>query len=346
MASIFPQCDSRLLDAIRNASGAIIVAHKNPDGDAIASSLAMAAILERMGKRTELLNDGPFLRGDIRRFEDRFRNEASDEFISTSPLVIVLDCSTPDRPGDAFRRISDLDRIVIDHHSSGVPFAAEGMSYIVPESPSTTLCINDHIIDMSINPEIRRRVSRIMEKAIRLDLYKQEVRNFFQRVSNYITVNKGLDKMSDGEIAAWFALDKLTQNKRYVYIEPAKTEDNGNTLRFSDTKLYNISADSAHGVVMDMVQKKTPTSINNAEFKTLADSTLYRIGFGNVFLYQLAPIGERGDFIMTIGPKIISITPKSNRHLYNRAYSTFMNVLADGLRVPLLRALSSRDKSR
>ena len=116
MASIFPQCDSRLLDAIRNASGAIIVAHKNPDGDAIASSLAMAAILERMGKRTELLNDGPFLRGDIRRFEDRFRNEASDEFISTSPLVIVLDCSTPDRPGDAFRRISDLDRIVIDHH--------------------------------------------------------------------------------------------------------------------------------------------------------------------------------------------------------------------------------------
>ncbi len=210
----------------------------------------------------------------------------------------------------------------------------------------TTLCINDHIIDMSINPEIRRRVSRIMEKAIRLDLYKQEVRNFFQRVSNYITVNKGLDKMSDGEIAAWFALDKLTQNKRYVYIEPAKTEDNGNTLRFSDTKLYNISADSAHGVVMDMVQKKTPTSINNAEFKTLADSTLYRIGFGNVFLYQLAPIGERGDFIMTIGPKIISITPKSNRHLYNRAYSTFMNVLADGLRVPLLRALSSRDKSR
>lgn len=143
MASIFPQCDSRLLDAIRNASGAIIVAHKNPDGDAIASSLAMAAILERIGKRTELLNDGPFLRGDIRRFEDRFRNEASDEFISTSPLVIVLDCSTPDRPGDAFRRISDLDRIVIDHHSSGVPFAAEGMSYIVPESPSTTLCINE-----------------------------------------------------------------------------------------------------------------------------------------------------------------------------------------------------------
>ena len=34
MASIFPQCDSRLLDAIKSASGAIIVAHKNPDGDA------------------------------------------------------------------------------------------------------------------------------------------------------------------------------------------------------------------------------------------------------------------------------------------------------------------------
>ena len=121
MASIFPQCDGRLLDAIRNASGAIIVSHKNPDGDAIASTLAMDAILRKMGTRTE----------------------ASDGFLASYPLVIVVDCSTPDRPGEAFRKIQDLDRIVIDHHSSGIPFTAEGMGYIVPQSPSTTLCINE-----------------------------------------------------------------------------------------------------------------------------------------------------------------------------------------------------------
>lgn len=142
MASIFPPCDERLLDAIRNASGAIIIAHKNPDGDAIASSLAAKAILSRLGKKTLLLNDGPFLRSDIKRYENLFMKEADDDFISASPLVIVLDCSTPDRPGNAFDKIKNLKRVIIDHHSAGVPFADEGMSYIVPESPSTTLCLN------------------------------------------------------------------------------------------------------------------------------------------------------------------------------------------------------------
>ncbi len=158
MESIFPPCDKRLLDAIRNASGAVILAHKNPDGDAIASSLAMAAILERMGKRTMLLNDGPFLRSDIRGFESLFRKEADDDFLSSSPLVIVLDCSTPDRPGEAFRKIENLERIVIDHHSSGVPFTKEGMSYIVPKSPSTTLCINEvrKALGIDLDEEIAR----------------------------------------------------------------------------------------------------------------------------------------------------------------------------------------------
>ena len=150
MGSIFPPCDSRLLDAIRTASGAIIISHRNPDGDAIASSLAAKAILSRLGKRCELLSDGPFLRSDIRQYEPLFSHEASAELIAADPLVIVLDCSTPDRPGEAFRSIGKLRRIVIDHHSSGVPFTEEGMSYIVPESPSTTLCLNQVRIALGV----------------------------------------------------------------------------------------------------------------------------------------------------------------------------------------------------
>ncbi len=161
MASIFPQCDERLLDAIRNASGAVIVSHRNPDGDAIASTLAMDAILRKMGKKTEILSDGPFLRSDIKRYEGLFRKETSDGFIQTSPLAIIVDCSTPDRPGEAFNKISGLDRIVIDHHSSGIPFTSEGMSYIVPASPSTTLCIN----------EVRKALGIELDKEIAYFLY-------------------------------------------------------------------------------------------------------------------------------------------------------------------------------
>ena len=55
----------------------------------------------------------------------------------------MLDCSTPDRPGEPFKALSGLKTICIDHHSSGEPFTAEGMSYIVPQSPSTTMLVDE-----------------------------------------------------------------------------------------------------------------------------------------------------------------------------------------------------------
>ena len=142
MQDIFPQVDKRLLDALRDTWGAVVVAHKNPDGDAVASSLAMNELLKVMGKECVLLNDGPFLRPEIARFSSSFLPSCPDDFLNRNPLLIVLDCSTPDRPGKAFDGLQGLRRVVIDHHSTGVPFAEEGLSYIVPESPSTTLCID------------------------------------------------------------------------------------------------------------------------------------------------------------------------------------------------------------
>ena len=142
MESIFPPCDERLLDAIRSCSSAVAIAHRNPDGDALYSTLAMERILKHLGKRVEIVNEGPFLRDDIKMLEERFLHEIDKAFLDTDPLLIILDCSTPDRPGEPFKAMSHLRRIVIDHHSSGIPFTEEGMSYIVPESPSTTMLVD------------------------------------------------------------------------------------------------------------------------------------------------------------------------------------------------------------
>ena len=141
-SSIFPPCDPRLIRAIREADSAAVIAHRNPDGDALYSSLAMAAVIRRLGKKAVLLNEGPFARDDIRMLEGLFSKEAAPESLGSNPLVIILDCSTPDRPGTPFAALQDLPRIVIDHHSAGIPFTEEGMSYIVPDSPSTTLLVD------------------------------------------------------------------------------------------------------------------------------------------------------------------------------------------------------------
>ena len=142
MGNLFPPCDKRLTAAIRNAGKAAVIAHRNPDGDALYSSLAMREVLSSLGKETYLLNEGPFLRDDIKYLESEFAPQIEDSLIDDDLLVIILDCSTPDRPGKPFEKLMNQKRIVIDHHSSGVPFVDEGFGYIVPESPSTTLLVD------------------------------------------------------------------------------------------------------------------------------------------------------------------------------------------------------------
>lgn len=142
-ASIFPQADEKLISLIREKSSAIVIAHRNPDGDAVFSSLAMREILHHMGKECLLLNEGEFLRSDVRKYESEFLKEAPEDFLTKDPLVIVLDCSTPDRPGKPFEKLRSLKTICIDHHSAGEPFTEEGLSYIVPQSPSTTMLVDE-----------------------------------------------------------------------------------------------------------------------------------------------------------------------------------------------------------
>ena len=141
-ASIFPPVDPRLLSALREKDAAVIIAHRNPDGDAVFSSLAMREILKALGKECLLLNEGEFLRSDIKAYEKEFLRSAPQSFLDKDPLVVVLDCSTPDRPGEPFKALRSLKTVCIDHHSAGEPFTEEGLSYIVPLSPSTTLLVD------------------------------------------------------------------------------------------------------------------------------------------------------------------------------------------------------------
>ncbi len=165
--TIFPPCDPRLIEAIRNTEAAAVIAHRNPDGDALYSSLAMREVLSSLGKECLLLNEGPFLRDDIRLLEGEFSAEADKSFIERDPLVIILDCSTEDRPGTPFIPLKGLKRIVIDHHSSGVPFAEDGMSYIVPESPSTTLLVDT--VRIALGVELTERMAGYLYRGFATD---------------------------------------------------------------------------------------------------------------------------------------------------------------------------------
>ncbi|MFP4383988.1 MAG: DHH family phosphoesterase [Spirochaetia bacterium] len=125
-----------------------IAAHLEPDGDCIGSALAISRFLRRIGKKTVLLTDGPFIRTEIERYKNRFKTSLNrdDLRFDGSEGSVILDCSTPERIGSMAESIEGLPAAVIDHHSSGKPFG--DVRYIVPGAPSTTYLIQKIIEKM------------------------------------------------------------------------------------------------------------------------------------------------------------------------------------------------------
>ncbi len=113
------------LSFLRDHSTFYLITHTEPDGDCIASSLALGRYLARaMGRRVSHYNAGPFDRREIIRYQSEFspRLDIVDRSNDPNPAIIVLDCSGPDRIGDLANDISGLPIAVVDHHASGKPF--------------------------------------------------------------------------------------------------------------------------------------------------------------------------------------------------------------------------------
>lgn len=147
-----------LIDVFSEYERFLITTHLRPDGDAIGSQLALAGILDQLGKKFVIQNESPvpenfiFLPGAelIRPFEN----------LPFQPQVaIILDAPNPARIGAVEKHLSSIKKLVnIDHHISnsryGDIFWAEAESssvgemiyYLLPElgaelTRSIALCI-------------------------------------------------------------------------------------------------------------------------------------------------------------------------------------------------------------
>jgi phosphoesterase RecJ-like protein len=117
----------------------ILLGHKEPDGDCIASQIIMQRILASMGKTGLLVSAGPFDRPEIAQYEGLFSRETGVVKRGGGSAVVVLDCSTPDRSGGPGAGVEGLPALVIDHHSSGSDFG--DARFVVTSAPSTTVLV-------------------------------------------------------------------------------------------------------------------------------------------------------------------------------------------------------------
>lgn len=122
----------KLKDILKQPQQIVVVAHKNPDGDAVGSSLALTKTLQFLGHEAHcvLPNDFPdFLKwiphvNEITFFEKEV--EKTKTLISNASLVFTLDFNNLSRVGDDFQEVLLAYEgifVMIDHHQEPSNYA-------------------------------------------------------------------------------------------------------------------------------------------------------------------------------------------------------------------------------
>ena len=145
-----------VLAELRDAEKLIVVAHENPDGDALGSLVAMQGILTEIGKDCVMF---------IARRDLPLPHEYSffplDGLVSEPPAdvedrtIVFLDCGNIERnPAVAFRR-GGRDRfhiLNIDHHHDNTHFGT--VNLVVPEASCTAEIVWDLMKDLGVRPTL------------------------------------------------------------------------------------------------------------------------------------------------------------------------------------------------
>ena len=113
---------------LRAADDVLILMHRNPDGDAIGSGLALCHVLRSLGKRARVLCADPFPRS----FKFLEETYTQDSFVPKT--IVAVDIADPQLLGSLSQYAAQVD-LCIDHHISNTLYAEK--TYVVPEASST-----------------------------------------------------------------------------------------------------------------------------------------------------------------------------------------------------------------
>jgi phosphoesterase RecJ-like protein len=155
----------RIVKELQNNNSFLIVSHINPDGDAIGSSLALAAGLTATGKKVTVFNNDSI--PDIVRFlsgSSEIIHELSDS--DQFDAAIVVDCGTPKQLGEKFNAFKGYKKLLnIDHHATNLNFA--DVVFLDPDASATGAMI--YRILKSMQVEITREIALSIYTTIVVD---------------------------------------------------------------------------------------------------------------------------------------------------------------------------------
>lgn len=98
----------------------LILTHKNPDGDAIGSGIAIALALRQRGRKCRVAWSG-----ELASYFSLITEGYENDDIGEPGFILAVDLANPRLLPDETACYADKVDMVIDHHATSVPFAAE-----------------------------------------------------------------------------------------------------------------------------------------------------------------------------------------------------------------------------
>ncbi|MFH1267320.1 MAG: DHH family phosphoesterase [Planctomycetota bacterium] len=155
----------RFVELIRGNQRFLLTAHIRPDCDSVGSELAMAAILQRLGKEVRIIN--PFELPPNLRFldpegkllgQERLGDPGTAEWIESTDVLMVLDTTAWAQLGDMCEviRATKAIKMVVDHHLSGDDLGAELFKNTEAEATGRLVAEAAGQLKVEITPEIAR----------------------------------------------------------------------------------------------------------------------------------------------------------------------------------------------
>ncbi|VAX22885.1 FIG146085: 3'-to-5' oligoribonuclease A, Bacillus type [hydrothermal vent metagenome] len=117
---------AKAISFLMDAERFLVLTHINPDGDGLGSAMAMKCLLERLGKKAEIVIDSepPEMFAFFTNYEWVRQYGVETDGLEPFNTVISVDAPTIERLGDAAKLIADDANILcIDHHVSAKNFA-------------------------------------------------------------------------------------------------------------------------------------------------------------------------------------------------------------------------------
>lgn len=160
---------------MRQPSRVVIVTHKNPDGDALGSTLALAAVLRKLLHTVTVVlpNDFPplfnFLPGIDKVIIGEMNPEEAMSAFEKAEIIFCLDFNSLDRI-DRFGldvMASRAVKVLIDHHIDPEPFADHIISKT--EASSTAELVYDFLVDNSLEKYIDVQIAEALYTGILMD---------------------------------------------------------------------------------------------------------------------------------------------------------------------------------